>query len=221
MNWNDFFEKVKTKEYFKELMDFIDNEYKNNVCYPPRDKIFEAFKLTSLDNLKVVIFGQDPYFNKGEANGLAFSVNENVKLPPSLKNIFKEINIEYNKNINDIPTTGDLSYLALQGVLLLNTYLTVKEKSPLSHKNKLYDYLMKDLLEFISSIDKPIVFLLWGNNSKKLKKYLTNPKHLIIETTHPSPLGANKGGWFNSNQFIKCNEYLKSNNIKEINRIKM
>ena len=221
MNWNDFFEKVKTKEYFIELMDFIDNEYKNNVCYPPRDKIFEAFKLTSLDNLKVVIFGQDPYFNKGEANGLAFSVNENVKLPPSLKNIFKEINIEYNKNINDIPTTGDLSYLATQGVLLLNTYLTVKEKSPLSHKNKLYDYLMKDLLEFISSIDKPIVFLLWGNNSKKLKKYLTNPKHLIIETTHPSPLGANKGGWFNSNQFIKCNEYLKSNNIKEINWIKM
>ena len=221
MNWNDFFEKVKTKEYFIELMDFIDNEYKNNVCYPPRDKIFEAFKLTSLDNLKVVIFGQDPYFNKGEANGLAFSVNENVKLPPSLKNIFKEINIEYNKNINDIPTTGDLSYLAIQGVLLLNTYLTVKEKSPLSHKNKLYDYLMKDLLEFISSIDKPIVFLLWGNNSKKLKKYLTNPKHLIIETTHPSPLGANKGGWFNSNQFIKCNEYLKSNNIKEINWIKM
>ena len=221
MNWNDFFNTIKTKEYFKELMDFIDNEYKNNVCYPPRDKIFEAFKLTSLDNLKVVIFGQDPYFNKGEANGLAFSVNENVKLPPSLKNIFKEINIEYNKNINDIPTTGDLSYLATQGVLLLNTYLTVKEKSPLSHKNKLYDYLMKDLLEFISSIDKPIVFLLWGNNSKKLKKYLTNPKHLIIETTHPSPLGANKGGWFNSNQFIKCNEYLKSNNIKEINRIKM
>ena len=221
MNWNDFFEKVKTKEYFKELMDFIDYEYKNNVCYPPRDKIFEAFKLTSLDNLKVVIFGQDPYFNKGEANGLAFSVNENIKLPPSLKNIFKEINIEYNKNINDIPTSGDLSYLATQGVLLLNTYLTVKEKSPLSHKNKLYDYLMKDLLEFISSIDKPIVFLLWGNNSKKLKKYLTNPKHLIIETTHPSPLGANKGGWFNSNQFIKCNEYLKSNNIKEINWIKM
>ena len=221
MNWNDFFNTIKTKEYFKELMDFIDNEYKNNVCYPPRDKIFEAFKLTSLDNLKVVIFGQDPYFNKGEANGLAFSVNENVKLPPSLKNIFKEINIEYNKNINDIPTSGDLSYLATQGVLLLNTYLTVKEKSPLSHKNKMYDYLMKDLLEFISSIDKPIVFLLWGNNSKKLKKYLTNPKHLIIETTHPSPLGANKGGWFNSNQFIKCNEYLKSNNIKEINWIKM
>ena len=221
MNWNDFFNTIKTKEYFKELMDFIDNEYKNNVCYPPRDKIFEAFKLTSLNNLKVVIFGQDPYFNKGEANGLAFSVNQGIKLPPSLKNIFKEINIEYNKNINDIPTTGDLSYLALQGVLLLNTYLTVKEKSPLSHKNKLYDYLMKDLLEFISSIDKPIVFLLWGNNSKKLKKYLTNPKHLIIETTHPSPLGANKGGWFNSNQFIKCNEYLKSNNIKEINWIKM
>ena len=219
MNWNDFFEKVKTKEYFKELMNFIDNEYKKDVCYPQRDKIFEAFKLTSLNNLKVVIFGQDPYFNKGEANGLAFSVNENVKLPPSLKNIFKEINIEYNKNINDIPTTGDLSYLATQGVLLLNTYLTVKEKSPLSHKNKLYDYLMKDLLEFISSIDKPIVFLLWGNNSKKLKKYLTNPKHLIIETTHPSPLGANKGGWFNSNQFIKCNEYLKENGVKPINWI--
>ena len=220
MNWNDFFEKVKTKEYFKELMDFIDYEYKNNVCYPPRDKIFEAFKLTSLDNLKVVIFGQDPYFNKGEANGLAFSVNEGIKLPPSLKNIFKEINIEYNHPINNISNNGDLSYLASQGVLLLNTYLTVKEKSPLSHKNKLYDCFMKDLLEFISSLDNPLVFLLWGNNSKKLKKYLKNPKHLIIETSHPSPLGANKGGWFNSNQFIKCNEYLKSNNLKEIDWIK-
>ncbi len=220
MNWNDFFDLVKSKEYFKELMNFIDEEYESSVCYPPKDKIFEAFKLTTLDNLKVIIFGQDPYFNKGEANGLAFSVNENVKLPPSLKNIFKEINIEYNKDINDIPKSGDLSYLATQGVLLLNTYLTVKEKSPLSHKNKLYDYLMKDLLEFISSLDKPLVFLLWGNNSKKLKKYLTNPKHLIIETTHPSPLGANKGGWFYSNQFIKCNEYLIEFGIDPINWIK-
>ena len=220
MNWNDFFKSIEKKEYYQELMNFIDNEYKNNVCYPPKDKIFEAFKLTTLDNLKVVIFGQDPYFNKGEANGLAFSVNEGIKLPPSLKNIFKEINIEYNYPIDNVPNNGDLSYLASQGVLLLNTYLTVKEKSPLSHKNKLYDYFMKDLLEFISSLDNPLVFLLWGNNSKKLKKYLKNPKHLIIETSHPSPLSANKGGWFNSNQFIKCNEYLKSNNLKEIDWIK-
>ncbi len=220
MNWNDFFDSIKDKEYFKELMNFIDKEYQNNICFPPKEDIFKAFKLTSLSDLKVVIFGQDPYFNRGEANGLAFSVNEGIKLPPSLKNIYKEINIEFNKDINDIPKSGDLSYLALQGVLLLNTYLTVKEKSPLSHKNKLYDTFMKDLLSFLSSLNKPIVFLLWGNNSKKLKKYLINPKHLIIETTHPSPLGANKGGWFNSNQFIKCNKYLKENNIEEIKRIK-
>ncbi len=215
MNWNDFFDSIKNKEYFKNLLNFIDNEYKNNICYPPKEDIFKAFKLTPLDNLKVVIFGQDPYYNKNEANGLAFSVNDNIKLPPSLKNIFKEIYLEYNIN-DDLPSNGDLSYLAKQGVLLLNTILTVKEKSPLSHKNKMYEEFMKDLLLFLSNINKPIVFLLWGNNSLKLEKYILNKNHLIIKTSHPSPLSANKKGWFNSNCFKNTNEFLINNNIEPI-----
>lgn len=217
MTWNDFFDSIKNKEYFKNLLNFIDNEYKNYTCYPLKKDIFNAFKYTSLDSLKVVIFGQDPYTHKGEANGLAFSVYDNVKLPPSLKNIFKEINIEYKKDINSLPKSGNLKFLADQGVLLLNTYLTVRENTPLSHKNNLYDEFMKDLLSFLSSLNKPIVFLLWGNNSKKLEKYLLNKNHLIIKTNHPSPLSANRGGWFNSNCFVKTNEFLVYKKISPIN----
>ena len=219
MKWEDFFNQIKDKKYYIDLINFIDEEYKNYKCYPKKEDIFKAFEVTKLDNLKVIIFGQDPYFNEGEANGLAFSVNKGIKLPPSLKNIFKEINYEFN-NPNKEIDNGDLTYLGEQGVLLLNTYLTVREKSPLSHKNELYDDFIKDFLSFVSNLDVPLVFMLWGNHSKKLKKYISNAKHLIIENSHPSPLGANKGGWFYQNQFIKCNNYLISNNIKPIRWLK-
>lgn len=213
--WQDFFISIENKEYYKELNNFLDEEYKNYVIYPERKDIFNAFKLTPLENIKAVIIGQDPYFNKGQANGLAFSVNKDIALPPSLKNIYKEIELEFN-DINMDYNNGDLSYLASQGVFLINPILTVKEKEPLSHNNDLYKEFFIDLLKFIDNIDSPIVFFLFGNKAKEYKKYILSKNRLILETSHPSPLGANKGGFFKSDIFKKCNEYLKENNKNEI-----
>ena len=218
MNWNAFFNQEKNKPYWKELEAFWDKEYKTHVIYPARENIFHAFDLTPLENLKVVIFGQDPYHEPGQAMGLAFSVPDNIKTPPSLLNIYREIEDEYNTVIFD--KSGDLTYLTEQGVLLINTILTVREHEPMSHNNKLYKEFLIDLVEFLNSIDDHIVFLLWGNNAKKITKLLNNPKHLIIETAHPSPLGANQGGWFGSGQFKKANEFLAKYGKKEINWLK-
>lgn len=214
MEWNDFFNEIKNKEYFKNLNNFLDEEYKNRIIYPPRDEIYNAFKLCSLSSLKVVIIGQDPYFNKNQAMGLAFSVKEGVKLPPSLENIYKEIEIEFNSIMNY--QSGDLTYLSKQGVFLINPILTVIEGKPLSHNTKEYQLFFKDLMMFIDKIDKPIVFILWGNKAKSYEKYILNKNRLIIKTTHPSPLGANKGGFFNTDMFKKTNEYLKKHGINEI-----
>lgn len=217
--WNEFFENIQKKEYIQKLMKFVNEEYQTKVIYPLKENLFNAFKLTPLQDVKVVILGQDPYPNPNQAMGLAFSVPEGIKLPPSLKNIYKEIISEFNLSI-DLPQSGDLTYLAQQGVLLLNPYLTVVAGKPLSHKIKEYDYLFKDIMLKLNSLDKPIVFMLWGNNAKKHHKYLTNEKHMVLETAHPSPLSANQGGWFGSNCFLKANEFLKENNLNEIKWIK-
>lgn len=217
--WNEFFENIQKKEYFQKLMKFVNEEYQTKIIYPLKENLFNAFKLTPLQDVKVVILGQDPYPNPNQAMGLAFSVPEGIKLPPSLKNIYKEIISEFNLSI-DLPQSGDLTYLAQQGVLLLNPYLTVVAGKPLSHKIKEYDYLFKDIMLKLNSLDKPIVFMLWGNNAKKHHKYLTNEKHMVLETAHPSPLSANQGGWFGSNCFLKANEFLKENNLNEIKWIK-
>ncbi len=217
--WNEFFENIQKKEYFQKLMKFVNEEYQTKIIYPLKENLFNAFKLTPLQDVKVVILGQDPYPNPNQAMGLAFSVPEGIKLPPSLKNIYKEIISEFNLSI-DLPQSGDLTYLAQQGVLLLNPYLTVVAGKPLSHKIKEYDYLFKDIMLKLNSLDKPIVFMLWGNNAKKHHKYLTNEKHMVIETAHPSPLSANQGGWFGSNCFLKADEFLKENNLNEIKWIK-
>ncbi len=214
MEWYDFFNEIKNKEYFKNLNNFLDEEYKNRIIYPPRDEIYNAFKSCSLSSLKVVIIGQDPYFNKNQAMGLAFSVKEGVKLPPSLENIYKEIEIEFNSIMNY--QSGDLTYLSKQGVFLINPILTVIEGKPLSHNTKEYQLFFKDLMMFIDKIDKPIVFILRGNKAKSYEKYILNKNRLIIKTTHPSPLGANKGGFFNTDMFKKTNEYLKKHGINEI-----
>ena len=218
MNWNEFFDNEKAKPYWKELEAFWDEEYAYYKIYPERKNIFHAFELTSLDKVKVVIFGQDPYHEEGQAMGLAFSVPGNIKTPPSLLNIYREIEDEFNTLIFD--KSGDLTYLAEQGVLLINTILTVREHEPMSHNNKLYKEFTNNLIAFLNSVNKPIVFLLWGNAAKKLAKDLTNSKHLIIETAHPSPLGANQGGWFGSGQFKKTNEFLKNHGEREINWLK-
>ena len=176
--------------------------------------MFNAFKYCTVNDLKVVIIGQDPYHEPHQAMGLCFAVNHGVALPPSLKNIYKEIENEYHVDMSK--QDGDLTYLAKQGVLLLNSILSVEKGKPLSHNIKEYELFFKDILSFINTLNKPIVFLLWGGYAKSLSKYLTNPNFLILKANHPSPLSANRGGWFNNNHFRLCNEYLIKNNLTPI-----
>lgn len=218
MNWEEVLNSLRKKDYFNSLESFWDEEYSKHKIYPSRENIFNAFKLTPLKDVKVVIFGQDPYHEEGQAMGLAFSVPDNIKTPPSLINIYKEIENEYNTVIFN--KGGDLTYLANQGVFLLNTILTVREHAPMSHNIKEYNLLIKDIIDVLNSLDQPIVFMLWGGPAKKLEPLLTNKNHLVIKATHPSPLGANQGGWFNSGIFVKCNEFLVKNGVKPINWIK-
>jgi len=212
-NWNDFFEIVKQKDYWASLESFWDKEYSSKTIYPPREMIFNAFKLTPLEELRVVIIGQDPYHEKGQAMGLAFSVPDTCKCPPSLNNIFKEIEYEFGTPCDKI---GDLTYLTHQGVFLINTILTVEEGKPMSHKIKEYSYFMQDLLGFLDNLEQPIAFMLWGGPAQKYERFITNKNRLIIKRTHPSPLGANQGGWFNMNTFKSCNEFLKEKNVKTV-----
>ena len=218
MTWEEVFRTIKTKDYAIALSKFLDEEYANHVIYPKRKDMFNAFKLTPLENVKVVIFGQDPYHEPGPAMGLCFSVPDNIKTPPSLINIYKEIEIEYKTVISN--KGGDLTYLAKQGVLLLNTILTVREHMPMSHNIKEYNLFMQDIIEVLNNLDQPIVFLLWGGPAKKLAVHLTNKNHLILTATHPSPLGANHGGWFNCNHFRLTNDFLVKNGLKPINWLK-
>ena len=218
MTWKEVFDEIKSKDYSKELSTFLDDEYSKYVIYPKRENMFAAFKLTPLENVKVVIFGQDPYHEPDQAMGLCFSVPRGVKVPPSLINIYEEIEREYKTKLQD--RSGDLTYLARQGVLLLNTVLSVREHQPLSHNNNLYKEFTKDIVTALNKLDQPIVFLLWGNNAKQMMKYLDNKNHLILTACHPSPLGAMHGGWFGNNHFIKTNEFLSKNGIKPINWLK-
>ena len=213
-SWKDFFEKEKEKAYFRKLEEFLDNEYKNKVIYPPRDLVFNAFSLCPLDKIKVVIIGQDPYHEPGQAMGLSFSVPSTCKVPPSLKNIYKEIEDDCNEIFFN--KDGDLTYLANQGVLLLNSILTVEQGKPLSHNIKEYDELYHNILKELDELDYPFVFMLWGGNAKKQSVYLKNPKHLVLCANHPSPLSANRGGFFGCKHFSKANQFLTENGIEPI-----
>lgn len=214
ISWKDFFEKEKGKEYFRKLEEFLDNEYKNKVIYPPRDLVFNAFSLCPLDKIKVVIIGQDPYHEPNQAMGLSFSVPSTCKVPPSLKNIYKEIEDDCNEIFFN--KDGDLTYLANQGVLLLNSILTVEQGKPLSHNIKEYDELYHNILKELDELDYPLVFMLWGGNAKKQSVYLKNPKHLVLCANHPSPLSANRGGFFGCKHFSKANQFLTENGIEPI-----
>lgn len=218
MTWEEVFEQIKQKDYSKRIKEFLDSEYSNYVIYPKRKDMFNAFKFTALEDVKVVIFGQDPYHEPGQAMGLAFSVPQGIKVPPSLVNIFKEIENEFNQKFDD--NSGDLTYLTRQGVLLLNPILTVREHQPLSHDIKEYKLFTNDIINVLNNIDRPIVFMLWGGNAKKLGENFSNPNHLVLKATHPSPLGANKGGWFGCNHFKIANEFLIKNGLKPINWLK-
>ena len=213
-SWKDFFEKEKEKAYFRKLEEFLDNEYKNKVIYPPRDLVFNAFSLCPLDKIKVVIIGQDPYHEPGQAMGLSFSVPSTCKVPPSLKNIYKEIEDDCNEIFFN--KDGDLTYLANQGVLLLNSILTVEQGKPLSHNIKEYEELYHNILKELDALDYPLVFMLWGGNAKKQSVYLKNPKHLVLCANHPSPLSANRGGFFGCKHFSKANQFLTQNGIEPI-----
>ena len=213
--WAEFFTSIKEKDYAKRLNAFLNEEYSKYVCYPPRELMFNAFNHTKLSDVKVVIFGQDPYHEPGQAMGMSFSVPKGIEPPPSLVNIYKEIQNEYGYEMDF--NNGDLTYLADQGVLLLNSVLSVRAHQALSHNIKEYQLFFMDVLELLESKDQPIVYLLWGGNAKKLKPHITNPHHFIIESVHPSPLAANRGGWFGNGVFKKTNECLKKTNQKEIN----
>ncbi len=208
-DWRELFEAVKAQPYHETLNAFLNEEYANHTVYPPRDLMFNAFKLTSPKDLKVVIIGQDPYHNPGQAMGLSFSVPKGCPLPPSLVNIYKEIQNDLGVHMNF--QNGDLTPWANQGVMLLNAYLTVVENQPLSHKRDEYARFIADTMNYIDGLDQPIVFLLWGGFARTYKKYVHNPKHYVLEAAHPSPLSANRGGWFGKSLFSQTNEFLVKN----------
>lgn len=204
MDWLDIIKEEEQKEYYQKLMSFIDNEYQTKTIYPKREDIFKALDLTPIDKIKVVIIGQDPYFTPGVAMGLAFSVNDGCKIPKSLANIFKEINMELGISFND---SGNLEPWAKKGILLINRILTVEKDKPLSHKKKGWEEFTDTLIRNINNENRKIVFLLFGNEAKQIKSLLNNPNHLILETSHPSPLGAYHG-FFGSGVFKETIKYL-------------
>lgn len=205
--WSDFFKQEATLESHQKMEAFLHHAYQHKTIYPPRDQRYQAFHLCPLSSLKVVILGQDPYHQAGQANGLAFSVNSGVKLPRSLVNIYQEIenDIGVTMNFQD----GDLSYLARQGVLLMNTILTVEDSLPLSHQHIGYQAFFNRLLNWLDTQDQPMVFLLWGGHAKAYAKQITHPRRLILEANHPSPLSANRGGWFGHRHFSQTNAWLE------------
>ena len=204
MTWKEIFKEEEQKEYYKSLIKFINDEYENKTIYPKKELIFNAFNLTPYENVKVVIIGQDPYHTPGYAMGLAFSVNDGIEIPKSLVNIYKEL---YNELGIIAPNSGNLSKWAQNGVLLLNRILTVEKGKPLAHKNKGWEEFTNNILLKLNENPNKIVYLLFGNEAKQLSKLITNPNHLVLETSHPSPLGAYKG-FFGSGVFKQTIEYL-------------
>lgn len=212
---NDWDEKLKViwnSEGFKKFYKIVLNEYDTKEIYPPKDHIFEALKLTSFKNTRVVIVGQDPYHGEGEAHGLSFSVQKGVKTPPSLQNIYKELYDDLGIPPKD---NGDLSGWAKSGVLLLNAVLTVVKDTPASHRNLGWERLTDYIIKILNEKEEPVVFILWGNFAKEKARLITNPKHLIITSPHPSPFSA-RYGFFGSKPFSKTNEFLRKNNLEEI-----
>lgn len=210
-DWDIILRDEYNKEYYQKMVKFLNNEYRSKTVFPLKSNIFKAFSLTTYSDTKVVILGQDPYHGINEANGLAFSVNDGIILPPSLKNIFKEL----NDDLGILNIRGDLSNWAKQGVLLLNTVLTVIKDTPASHKNIGWEIFTDEVIKILNKKQEPIVFILWGNFARSKKSFITNPKHLIIESSHPSPFSC-RASFFGSRPFSKTNKFLKDNGYEEI-----
>lgn len=210
--WDEILDEEYHKDYFKKVVMFINKQYKEKTIFPPKNYILRALSLTDYDEVKVVILGQDPYHGIGEANGLAFAVNNGKRLPPSLKNIYKEL---YNDLKIPISDKGDLTCWAKEGVLLLNSILTVEKDKPASHRGLGWELLTDYIIKAVNAKEDAVVFILWGNFAKEKKKYITNPKHLVITSPHPSPFSANSG-FFNSKPFSKTNDFLIKNKRKPI-----
>lgn len=201
------------KGYLENIRNILEQEYAHKTIYPPRDLIFNALETTPLDQVKVVILGQDPYHNPNQAMGYAFSVPAGEKIPPSLQNMYKELENEYQMPVR---RSGDLSDWASQGVLLLNPILTVEAHKPLSHQNLGWQQFTDAVLQQLNQQDQPIVFLLWGAQARKAKRFLNNPNHLVLESAHPSPLSAYRG-FFGNNHFRTANDFLQSKGISPVN----
>jgi uracil-DNA glycosylase len=201
------------KQYFAGLTAFVRSEYARYTCYPPGKLIFNAFNLCPFDQVKVVIIGQDPYHEPGQAHGLSFSVNEGVAFPRSLINIFKEIELDLG---TPMPKSGDLTRWAAQGVLLLNATLTVRAHQAASHQRKGWEEFTDAAIRALSSDRTHLVFILWGGYARSKAPLIDASKHLILQSVHPSPLSANRGGWFGNHHFSRANDYLKQNGIEPI-----
>lgn len=204
-DWQRLLQKEFDAEYFAALTDFVRREYRTVRVYPPAGKIFAAFDTCPLEDLKVVIIGQDPYHGYGQAHGLCFSVNDGVPFPPSLQNIFKEIHAETGAAM---PVSGCLDRWARQGVLLLNATLTVREASPGSHQGQGWERFTDSVIATVSQEKQNVVFLLWGAYARSKARLIDPTRHLVLEAAHPSPLSANRGGWFGCGHFVRANEYL-------------
>lgn len=211
-NWQKVFDQEIQKPYLQALDRILAKEYKTKTVYPPKEQIFAALQTTAPEDVKVVILGQDPYHGPGQAHGLAFSVNPQCPIPPSLKNMYKELENEYGCMVK---RNGDLHDWARQGVLLLNPILTVEQSHPLSHQNLGWQMFTDEVLKYLDSLDQPIVFLLWGAKARASARLLHNPNHLILQAPHPSPLSAHRG-FFGCGHFKKANEFLAAHNVKPI-----
>lgn len=211
-DWDEVLSSVWNSPGYKKFMSIIDKKYSETTCFPEYNDIFNALKLTPYSKVKVVILGQDPYHGTGEAHGLSFSVKDDIKKPPSLKNIFKELHDDLGY---PEPKSGNLEKWAKEGVLLLNSVLTVEKDKAASHKDLGWEILTDHIIKLLNMKVTPIVFILWGNFAKKKKVYITNKKHLIIESPHPSPFSAYTG-FFGSKPFSKTNNFLIKNNIEPI-----
>ncbi|NLP26719.1 MAG: uracil-DNA glycosylase, partial [Clostridiales bacterium] len=211
--WDNILSNEFNKDYYIKLKNYLENEYKTHTVYPKKENIFNALKYTSYSDVKAVIIGQDPYHGEGQSHGLCFSVKKGIKPPPSLKNIFREIKDDIG--IDNTNSHGELTRWAENGVLLLNTILTVRASQPNSHKGIGWELFTDSIIKHLNIREKPVVFILWGNNAKAKVKLITNPKHKILTSVHPSPLSS-FNGFFGCKHFSKTNNFLNENGIEEI-----